>query len=430
VIAGARSPPMGECVLHEPEDWLPRRALVVGLARSGHAAALALARRGVEVVAADRSRDADPGRLAEVGVEVHLGSEEESVVEGVELVVKSPGVPAESPLVVAARARAIPIWSEVELGYRLLHGKPLIGVTGTNGKTTTTELLAAILRAGGRSAEVAGNVGRALTDVAEQVEPGVTVVCELSSFQLEDVHTLSCDVAVLLNLEPDHLDRHRTFEAYRDAKLRIFERARARIVPRGLGLGLGGIEFAANDPLPAEPLMPGSHNRENAAAATAAARAAGIGDEAIAEALRTFPGVPHRLELVRELRGVRYVNDSKATNTAAARRGAAAYDAPVRLILGGSLKGEDFGPFARELPGNVASVYLVGEASDQLAAALDAAGRSYSLDGDLTHAVEHATADADPGDVVLLSPAAASFDQFDNFEQRGDAFRRLVQELT
>jgi UDP-N-acetylmuramoylalanine--D-glutamate ligase len=427
VTAGARSPPVGECVSHEPEVWLPRRALVVGLARSGHAAALALARRGVEVVAADRSPDADVGRLAEVGVEVHLGSEEESVVEGVELVVKSPGVPAESPLVLAARARAIPIWSEVELGYRLLHGNPLIGVTGTNGKTTTTELLAAILRAGGRSAEVAGNVGRALTDVAEQIDPGATVVCELSSFQLEDVHTLTCDVAVLLNLEPDHLDRHGTFEAYRDAKLRIFERARARIVPRGLGLD--GIEFAANDPLPAEPLMPGSHNRENAAAATAAARAAGIGDDAISEALRTFPGVPHRLELVRELHGIRYVNDSKATNTAAARRGAAAYDAPVRLILGGSLKGEDFEPFARELPGNVASVYLIGGASDQLAAALDAAGRSYSLDGDLAHAVEHATADAEPGDVVLLSPAAASFDQFDNFEQRGDAFRRLVQEL-
>jgi UDP-N-acetylmuramoylalanine--D-glutamate ligase len=418
---------MGECVSPEPADWLPRRALVVGLARSGHAAALALARRGVEVVAADRSRDVDPGRLADVGVEVHLGSEEESVVEGVELVVKSPGVPAESPLVVAARARAIPIWSEVELGYRLLDGNPLIGVTGTNGKTTTTELIAAILRAGGRSVEVAGNVGRALTDVAEQIDPGATVVCELSSFQLEDVHTLSCDVAVLLNLEPDHLDRHGTFDAYRDAKLRIFERARAKIVPRGLGLD--GVEFAVDDPLPAEPLMPGSHNRENAAAATAAARAAGIGDEAIAEALRTFPGVPHRLELVRELHGVRYVNDSKATNTAAARRGAAAYDAPIRLILGGSLKGEDFEPFARELPGNVASIYLVGEASDQLAAALAAAGRSYALDRDLAHALKHAAADAEAGDVVLLSPAAASFDQFDNFEQRGDTFRRLVQEL-
>jgi UDP-N-acetylmuramoylalanine--D-glutamate ligase len=418
---------MGESVSPETPAWLPRRALVLGVARSGQAAALALARRGVAVVAADRSPDADPGRLAEAGVELRLGTEEESVVEGVELVVKSPGVPAESPLVVAARARAVPVWSEVELGYRLLPGNPLVGVTGTNGKTTTTELLAAILRAGGRRAEVAGNVGRALTEVAEHVEPGVTVVCELSSFQLEDVHELSCDVAVLLNLEPDHLDRHGSFEAYRDAKLRIFERARAKIVPRGLGID--GIEFAADDPLPAEPAMPGAHNRENAAAATAAARASGVDDAAIGEALRAFPGVPHRLELVRELRGVRYVNDSKATNTAAARRGAAAYDAPVRLILGGSLKGESFGPLARELPANVASIYLIGQATAELAAALDAAGRAYSRDGDLARALEHAAADAHPGDVVLLSPAAASFDQFADFEQRGDTFRRLVREL-
>ena len=414
--------------LQDMEDWLPRRALVLGLARSGRAAALALARRGVEVVAADRSDAADPGRLAQAGVEVRLGTEEESLLHGVDLIVKSPGVPGESPLALAARARGIPIWSEVELGYRLLAVNPLIGVTGTNGKTTTTELLGAILHAAGRRVEIAGNVGRALTDVAEHLEPGASVVCELSSFQLEDVHTLACDVAVLLNLEPDHLDRHGTFEAYRDAKLRIFERARTKIVPRGSGLD--GIEFAADDPLPAEPLIPGAHNRENAAAATAAARAAGVDDDAIAEALRTFPGVPHRLEVIRVLHGVRYVNDSKATNTAAARRGVAAYDAPLRLILGGSLKGEDFVPFARELPATVRSIYLIGEATDELAAALDAAGRHYVSVGDLDRAVAHARADAEPGDVVLLSPAAASYDQFDNFEQRGDAFRRLVEELT
>src|SRR5204863_9840449 len=164
-----------------------------------------------------------------------------------------------------------------------------------------------------------------------QVEPGAWVACEISSFQLEDVHELACEVAVLLNLEPDHLDRHGSFEAYRDAKLRIFERARTKIVPRGLGLD--GIGFAADDPLPAEPLMRGVHNRENAAAATAAARAAGISDEQIADALRAFPGVPHRLELVHELNGVRYVNDSKATNVAAALRALAAYeDEPVHLI--------------------------------------------------------------------------------------------------
>jgi UDP-N-acetylmuramoylalanine--D-glutamate ligase len=411
------------------EAWLPRRALVVGLARSGIAAAAALARRGVDVVAADRSPDVDPGRLADLGVELRLGTEEEVLLEGMELVVKSPGVPAESPLVAAAHSRDIPVWSEVELGYRLLPaGSRLIGVTGTNGKTTTTELLGAILRAAGRPVEVAGNVGRPLTDAAEQASEDSWIVCELSSFQLEDVHLLACDIAVLLNLEPDHLDRHGTLEAYRDAKLRIFERAHTKVVPRGFGIE--GIEFSADDPLPAEPLIPGGHNRENAAAATAAARAAGVPDEPIAEALRTFPGVPHRLELVRELRGVRWINDSKATNTAAARRGVGAYDAPLRLILGGSLKGEDFGPFVRDLPENVHSIYLVGAAAGELAAALDAVGRPYVRAGDLPNAVARAAADAEPGDVVLLSPATASYDQFANFEERGDTFRRLVEELT
>src|SRR5207344_2392459 len=181
-------------------------------------------------------------------------------------------------------------WSEVELGYRLMRPR-LVGVTGTNGKTTTAELLGAMT-----GAPVAGNVGRALTELDGRVEAGTLVVCELSSFQLEDVHELACEVAVLLNLEPDHLDRHGSFEAYRDAKLRIFERAKTRIVPRGLGLD--GIEFGADDPLPAEPLIRGAHNRENAAAATAAARAAGVDEAAIAAGLRTFAGVPHRLEPV------------------------------------------------------------------------------------------------------------------------------------
>jgi UDP-N-acetylmuramoylalanine--D-glutamate ligase len=417
--------------LDEPRSertWLPRQALVVGLARSGVAAAAALAERGVHVVAADRSSDADPGRLADLGVELRLGTEEEALLEGVDLVVKSPGVPAESPLVAGARSRGVPVWSEVELGYRLLPaGSRLIGVTGPNGKTTTTELIGAILRSACRPVEVAGNVGRALTDAAVGADEGSWIACELSSFQLEDVHTLACDVAVLLNLEPDHLDRHGSFDAYRAAKLRIFERARVRVVPGGFGID--GIEFSADDRLPAEPLVPGRHNRENAAAATAAARAAGVPDDAIAEALRTFPGVPHRLELVRELRGVRWVNDSKATNTAAARRGVSAYEAPLRLILGGSLKGEDFGPFARELPATVRSIYLIGAAGDELAAALDAAGREYVRAGDLATAVSRAAADADPGDVVLLSPACASYDQFTNFEERGDTFRLLVEEL-
>jgi UDP-N-acetylmuramoylalanine--D-glutamate ligase len=398
------------------------------LARSGEAAALALARRGVTVVGADRSADVEAGRLVEAGVEVHAGSEEERLLDGVELVIKSPGVPGESPLPAAARDRDIPIWSEVELGWRLLGRPPMIGVTGTNGKTTTSELLGAIFRAARRPVEVAGNVGRPLTALDGALAPGAWVVCELSSFQLEDVHELACEVAVLINLEPDHLDRHGTFEAYRDAKLRIFERARIKIVPRGLGLD--GAEFGADDLLPAEPLIPGLHNRENAAAATAAARAAGIDDDAIAEALRTFPGVPHRLELVAEIDGVRYVNDSKATNAAAARRGVAAFATePLHLILGGSLKGESFSELALSLPETVRSIDLIGEAEDELAAALDLSGHRYRRAGDLGTALALASAEAGPGSVVLLSPACASFDQYRNFEERGDHFRRLVESL-
>jgi UDP-N-acetylmuramoylalanine--D-glutamate ligase len=406
---------------------LPRRVLVVGLARSGEAAALALAHRGVEVRAADRDPHVEAGRLAEAGVEVHAGSEEDRLLEGVELLVKSPGVPGDSPLPSAARARGVPVWSEVELGYRLLRDHRFVGVTGTNGKTTTAELLGAMFRAGGEPVAVAGNVGRPLTGFDGALSANAWIVCELSSFQLEDVHELACDVAVLLNLEPDHLDRHGTFDAYRDAKLRILERAGTKVVPRGLGLD--GIEFSVDDALPADPLIRGDHNRENAAAATAAARAAGLDDGAIADALRTFPGVEHRLELVAEIDGVRYVNDSKATNTAAARRGIAAYAGePLRLILGGSLKGESFDELAASLPPTVRSIDLIGEASDEIAAALDRAGRGYRRSGDLATAVERAASHAEAGDVVLLSPACASYDQFRNFEERGDAFRRLVAE--
>jgi UDP-N-acetylmuramoylalanine--D-glutamate ligase len=414
---------------------LPRRALVVGLARSGRAAALALVRRGVPTVGADRSADLDAGRLAEAGVEVHLGTEEERLLEGVDLLVKSPGVPGDSPLPAGARARGVPIWSEVELGFRLLRN-PFVGITGTNGKTTTSELLGAMFRAAGRDVAVAGNVGRPLTALVGAVGDDAWIVCELSSFQLEDVHRLRPRIAVLLNLEADHLDRHGTFEAYRAAKLRIFENqteADAAVVPRDFGAIPGGaprIEFAADDELPAEPLIPGAHNRENAAAATAAARAAGIADDAIAEALRTFKGVAHRLELVAEIDGVQFVNDSKATNTSAARRGVAAYAGrPLRLILGGSLKGESFDDFAETLPASVRSIDLIGEASDVLAAALGRAGRPYRRSGDLETALGAAAGEAEPGDVVLLSPACASYDQFRDFEDRGDTFRRLVGEL-
>jgi UDP-N-acetylmuramoylalanine--D-glutamate ligase len=384
------------------------KALVYGLARSGTAVVERLAERGDEVVAVDRS----------LGNEGDLG-----LLAGVDVLVKSPGVPGEAPLVLGARERGVPVWSEIELAWRLLPvGTRVVGITGTNGKTTTAELLGAIFRAAGRDVAVAGNVGTPLASVRD----ADWVVCELSSFQLEDVETLACDVAVLLNLEPDHLDRHGTYERYRDAKLRIFERARACVVPRGSGLE--GIEFAGDDPLPAEPLLRGEHNRENAAAAAAAARAAGVEEEAIAQALRSFPGVPHRLELVGEVDGVRFVNDSKATNVAAARRALAAYSGEqVHLILGGSLKGESFAPLAEAIGGNVVSIHLIGEAAPELAAALGEG--PFDDDGTLARAVEHAAREACRGEVVLLSPACASYDQFESFEQRGEEFRRLVDGL-
>ena len=414
---------------------LPRRALVLGLARSGQAAALALARRHVPTVGVDRAAELDTGRLAEAGVEIHLGTEEEGLLDGVELLIKSPGVPGESPLAAAARQRGIPIWSEVELGFRLLRN-PFVGITGTNGKTTTSELLGAMFRAADRPVAVAGNVGRSLTSLDGALDKDAWIVCELSSFQLEDVHRLRPRVAVLLNLEPDHLDRHGSYDSYREAKLRIFENqteADVAVIPRGFEAIPGGadrIEFRADDPLPAEPLIPGDHNRENAAAATAAARAAGIEEDAIAEALRTFPGVEHRLELVDERDGVRFVNDSKATNTAAARRGIAAYSGqPLRLILGGSLKGESFDELAEGLPASVRSIDLIGEATEAMAASLGRAGRPFRRSGDLATAVGAAAGDAEPGDVVLLSPACASYDQFHDFEERGETFRRLVREL-
>ena len=377
--------------------------------------------------AADRAAEIEVGRLAEAGVEVRLGTEVEGLLEHVDVVVKSPGVPADAPPVRGAREQGVPVWSEIELGYRLLPGNPFIGVTGTKGKTTTVRVLGAMFAAAGRPAHLAGNEHQPLSEAAGEVSEGEWVVCELSSFQLEDVHTLACDIAVLLNIEPDHLDRHGTLDAYREAKLRVFERAGLKVVPRGLGLE--GVEFSGEDQLPAEPAMPGAHNRENAVAATMAARAAGIDDEAIGEALRSFPGVEHRLELVAEIEGVRYVNDSKATNTSAARRALAAYDAPLRLILGGRAKGESFDGLAAKIGPRARSVHLIGEAADQLASALEKHGVHYELNGDLETAVRSAAAKAEPGDVVLLSPACASYDQFSNFEERGEAFRWLVDAL-
>jgi UDP-N-acetylmuramoylalanine--D-glutamate ligase len=414
---------------------LPSRALVLGLARSGESAALALARRGVAVVGVDRNEDLDTGRLRAAGVEVVLGADDPALLEGVDLLVKSPGVPADAPLAAAAREHGLTIWSEVELGARLL-ANPILGVTGTNGKTTTSELLGEVFRAAGMGVAVAGNVGRPLTGLDGALPEDSWVVCELSSFQLEDIEELRPRIAVLLNLTPDHLDRHASFEDYRDAKLRIFENQLEEdfaVVPRGFeeipGRGRR-VEFDLHDALPAEPLVPGEHNRENAAAATAAARAAGISDDAIARALQSFEGVQHRLELIREIDGVRFVNDSKATNPEAAERALSAYPPGVRLILGGSRKGSAYERLARAAAERgVAKAYLIGESADDIAEALAAAGVRFAASRTLEQAIADAYGDAERGEVILLSPACASYDQFRDFEERGERFRELVAAL-
>ena len=414
------------------------RFVVVGLRRSGLAACEAIRRvwPRAEVLGTDSATDLDLTRLDALGVEYVTGVADVPITDATALV-KSPGVTGGAPLVRHARKAGLPVWSEVELAYRLL-GEPLIvGVTGTNGKTTTTELIGAMLREDrGCRVEVAGNVGRALTELAGRVAPDTWIVCELSSFQLEDIESFRPRIAVLLNLTPDHLDRHATLDDYRAAKLRVFENQLPEdvaVLPRGFGEVPGAarrIEFAPDDELPAEPLIPGEHNRENAAAAAVAARAAGLPDEAIAEGLRTFAGVPHRLELVREVGGVRFVNDSKATNPEAAERALWAYPPGIRLILGGSQKRSSYTGLARAAhERSVAKAYLIGESADDIAEALAAAGIRFADSGTLEQAVADAFADAEAGEVVLLSPACASYDQFRDFEDRGERFRELVEAL-
>jgi UDP-N-acetylmuramoylalanine--D-glutamate ligase len=414
-----------------------KRVLVIGLLRSGVGAAEVLLAKGATVVGFDVNETLDVGRLRALGVEVHLGREEEAVemlLAGTDLVVKSPGVPGQTPLVLRARGLETPVWSELELGARLLPN-PFVAITGSNGKTTTTALLGEMFRAAAVPAEVCGNIGRAVTSLVGSVDDSAWLVCEVGVAQLDDVDTFRPRIAALLNLEPDHLDLYGTFEWYADTKLRIFEQQTEddiAIVPLGFGPIPGGavrVEFSLDDPLPAEPRIPGAHNRENAAAATAAARAVGIPDDAIAEALRSFPGVPHRIERIREYDGVQYVNDSKATNVAAALRALAALrPARLHVVLGGLGKNESYAPLAEAFePGDRA--YLIGAAAPEIAAALDDAGVPYVQSGDLAIALTDAAAAASTGDVVLLSPACASFDQFRDFEARGDEFRRLVREL-
>jgi UDP-N-acetylmuramoylalanine--D-glutamate ligase len=400
---------------------------VVGLARSGVAAARMLEGHG-RVIGTDSGRPDVPA-----GLEAHLGVDGVRLLDHVACVVKSPGVPNEAPVVMGARERGLPVAGELELAWRLLPQR-FVAVTGTNGKTTTAELLGAIWREAGLPVAVAGNVGTPLASLVGRLDPDATVVCEVSSFQAEDSIEFAPDTGLLLNLSEDHLDRHGSFEAYRNAKLRMFARQRPEqvaVAPPGFDLPgeARRIEFGdpAELPLPPDEIrLRGPHNLENAMGASAAALATGVPAVAVAGALRSFAGVPHRLEEVGEAGGVLYVNDSKATNVSAAARGIESFEGGVHAILGGSLKGGGFEGLREPVAARCRACYLIGAAAENLAADLGPAGVLLLSCGDLETAVREASAAARPGEVVLLSPACASYDQFRDYEERGDRFRSLV----
>jgi UDP-N-acetylmuramoylalanine--D-glutamate ligase len=404
--------------------------LVVGLARSGRAALEVLERRGERVRGVDRRQ----------------GDDEPAALDGARAVVKSPGVPAQAPVIAAARERGLPVLGEVELAWRLIPNE-FIAVTGTNGKTTTTELIGHIHREAGLAVAVAGNVGTALSSLVDSLPAEATVVCEVSSFQLEDAVELAPEGAVLLNLAPDHLDRHGTFEAYTRAKLRVFAHQGnddVAVAPLGLGVeDLGGCArrvcfgdgpqaelsdraghlWWAEEPLIAveELKLRGLHNRRNAMAAAAICLARGIDPDAVRAGLRSFAGVEHRLEEVATIDGVLYVNDSKATNVDSTLVALASFDAPIHLILGGQGKGQDFESLREPIARRCKGVYLIGE--DAVRIGNEVGG---TLWGTLERAVAAAARVARAGDVVLLSPACASFDQFEDYEARGRAFKEMV----
>jgi UDP-N-acetylmuramoylalanine--D-glutamate ligase len=419
----------------------PGPYLVVGLARSGVAALTALRARGLTAQGVD-SGTPDLGGLDGV----HVGTDGVALLDGVQVVVKSPGVPQEAPVIAAARERGLAVMGELELAWRLLPN-PFVAVTGTNGKTTTVELLGHVHREAGLPVVVAGNVGTALTGLA--VSPETVVVAETSSFQLEDTLAFAPEAAALLNLTPDHLDRHGTFAAYQEAKEQAFSRQtpdQLAVLPDGFSVPgdarrvrFGGAETAdvrldggtvtwRGEPLIAveDIRLRGPHNVRNAMAAAALALGRDVDPDALRAALRTFAGVPHRLEEIATHDGVVYVNDSKATNVDSTIVALRAFRSGVHLILGGRGKGQDFGPLRPLVAERCASVHLIGEDAERIGLALGGEG---AVDGDLERAVDHARRLARPGEVVLLSPACASFDQFKDFEARGDAFRALVRRI-
>ncbi|HEY4887508.1 MAG TPA: UDP-N-acetylmuramoyl-L-alanine--D-glutamate ligase [Candidatus Dormibacteraeota bacterium] len=413
-------------------------ALVVGAARSGVALARHLTRAGGTVRLVDRKPAAELREaLAQLpaGVDLRLG-DETGALDGVDVVYASPGVPWDSQLLNDARARGIAVSSEIDLFLKLCPGT-MIGITGTNGKTTTTALTGVVLAAGDRPVVVGGNIGDTVLDRLDEITPRHWVVLELSSFQLESVERPRLHIGVILNITPDHLDRHHTFERYVDLKARAIEFAGPDDfavlngrdeVTRGLATRTRAevVWFEQHQPLPPMPL-PGRHNMENALAAAAVGRIAGLSDEAINAAIRSFKGVEHRLELVGEWAGVRWFNDSKATNPDAGRVALSAFPgAPVVLIAGGYGSGFELKGWVADVLANTEAVVLIGASADLLQDALRAHPKVVRASS-LEEAVVAAAGLSRQGGVVLLSPAYKSFDMFKDFEDRGNQFKALVR---
>ena len=413
-------------------------ALVVGAARSGVALAHHLTGKGERVRLTDRRPESE---LAETiaqlppGVELRVGGHDDTVLEGIQAVYASPGVPWDSDLLNRARERGIPVSSEIDLFLRLCPGT-VVGITGTNGKTTTTALTGTVLAAGDRPVIVGGNIGDTILDRLDEITPRHWVVLELSSFQLESVEKPRMHVGVILNITPDHLDRHGTFERYVDLKARAIQFAgvddfavlngRDEVTRRLADRTRAHVVwFDEHRPMPPMPL-PGKHNLDNALAAAAVGRIAGLSDDAIDEAIRSFKGVEHRLELVGEWEGVRWYNDSKATNPDAGRVALAAFpNTPVVLIAGGYGSGFELGDWLADVLANVEAVVLIGASAGTLAKALHNHPKVVRA-ADLDEAVDVAGSLARPGGVVLLSPAYKSFDMFKDFEDRGRHIKSAV----
>lgn len=442
-----------------------QKVSVLGLGKSGQAAADLAADLGREVFVSEEKETTpdDIKNLRERGVEFEFGGHSERVLLS-DLIVISPGVRFDHPILVGARKKGIEVISEIEFAFRHMRPSTIIAITGTNGKTTTTQLVYEILKADKRKAVACGNIGYPLSEVARTAEEGSFVVAEISSFQLEGIRGFRPKVGVLLNITPDHLDRHRDLRIYQEAKSRIFENQegndfmilnrddpltveagkgkRARYIPFSrkreldegifvsgdrIGYRLAG--FGEGKIISWQDLkLPGFHNLENVLASIAVGLVLGVNIERLRETLLSFPGLPHRIEYLGQVNGITFINDSKATNVDATLRALESLKGDIILIAGGKDKGNDYRPLRPMIEGKVKTLILIGETKEKIAAQVGNGIKTCIL-SDLEEAVNVAYSLAKAGDSVLLSPASSSLDQFRNFEERGSLFKEYVERL-